>query len=51
MQFCVPEGASAREAIDVVMRFIEARPEMRPLAAAGTVYAALADKWPCSPAK
>ena len=47
MQFCVPEGATAQEAIDAVLRFIAAHPGSRTEPAAATVYVALAATWPC----
>src|SRR4051812_33918593 len=49
MQFCVPESATAQEAINAVLRFIAAHPESRREPAAATVYIALAAAWPCPP--
>lgn len=48
MPFCEPPGTSMDAAIDVVMHFIETRPESRPLSAAATIYEAFSAAWPCS---
>ena len=47
MQFCEPPRTTADAAIDVVVRYIETRPESRPLAVAAVVYEALSAEWPC----
>ena len=47
MQFCEPPGTTADAAIGVVVRYIETRPESRPLAAVAVVYEALSAEWPC----
>lgn len=49
MQFCVPESASAQDAIEAVLRYAEANPQSRREPAAATVYVALAAAWPCKP--
>lgn len=46
---CDPQAASAQEAIAKVLRFIEARTEMRSLPAAVVVSQALGEAWPCKP--
>ncbi|GLS42701.1 Rap1a/Tai family immunity protein [Methylobacterium brachythecii] len=47
MQFCEPAGSTYDAAIGVVVKFIEARPETRPLSAAGVAYEAFSAEWPC----
>jgi Ssp1 endopeptidase immunity protein Rap1a len=49
MQFCVPENADARAAIDAVLTHVRHMPESRREPAAATVYVALAAAWPCRP--
>jgi Rap1a immunity proteins len=49
MQFCVPETADARAAIDAVLTYVRTTPESRWEPAAATVYVALAAAWPCKP--
>jgi hypothetical protein len=49
LRFCMPESASAADAIAVVLRYVEGPPESRREPAAATVYVALAAAWPCNP--
>ena len=49
MQVCVPESASAADALGAVLRHVEATPESRGAPAAATVYVAPAEAWPCPP--
>ena len=46
---CDPQTASAQDAITLVLKYLEARPETRPLSAAVVVSQALGDAWPCKP--
>lgn len=47
LMICDPPTATGDEAIDIVVRFLEAQPEMRPLPAAVVVFQALGAAWPC----
>ena len=44
---CMPAGASAGQAMDVVKQFLTAHPELRHFIAAGLVASALANAFPC----
>ena len=44
---CTPEHSTARQAIDVVVKYLRAHPEQRPLSAAMQVRAALQEAFPC----
>ena len=45
---CIPEHFTARQAIDVVVKYLRAHPEQRPLSAAMQVRGALQEAFPCS---
>lgn len=47
LKICDPPTATGDEALNIVMRFVEARPESRPLPAAVTVYEASGVAWRC----
>ncbi|MCJ2140269.1 Rap1a/Tai family immunity protein [Methylobacterium sp. E-066] len=44
---CDPQTASAQDAITLVLQYLEASPETRPLPAAVVVTQALGKAWPC----
>jgi len=44
---CTPEHSTARQAIDVVVKYLQAHPEQRPLSAAMQVRGALQEAFPC----
>ena len=44
---CTPEHSTARQAIDVVVKYLRAHPEQRPLSAAMQVRGALQEAFPC----
>ena len=44
---CTPEHSTARQAIDVVVKYLRAHPEQRPLSAAMQVRRALQEAFPC----
>jgi hypothetical protein len=44
---CTPEHSTARQAIDVVVKYLGAHPEQRPLSAAMQVRGALQEAFPC----
>ena len=44
---CTPEHFTARQAIDVVVKYLRAHPEQRPLSAAMQVRGALQEAFPC----
>jgi hypothetical protein len=46
---CDPQTAAAQDAIMLVLRYLETRPESRPLPAAIVVSQALGEAWPCRP--
>jgi hypothetical protein len=43
----LPVGARTEQAVDVVVRWLQAHPEVRHLGAAGLVWGALSEAWPC----
>jgi len=44
---CTPEQSTPRQAIDVVVKYLRAHPEQRPLSAATQVRGALQEAFPC----
>jgi hypothetical protein len=44
---CFPDGVSAEQMRDIVVRFLEARPEIRQYKADGAVVEALVKVWSC----
>lgn len=44
---CEPERSTADEAIGIVVRYVDAHPELRAAPIATTTYQALAAAWPC----
>ena len=46
---CDPQTAAVQDAIMLVLRYLETRPESRPLPAAIVVSQALGEAWPCRP--
>jgi hypothetical protein len=44
---CFPDGASAEQMRDIVVRFLEARPQIRQYKADGAVVEALLKVWSC----
>jgi hypothetical protein len=44
---CLPNGVTARQVMDVTMRFLEQHPELRHLPAVPLVAEALAEAFPC----
>lgn len=49
LMICDPATATGDEAIAIVVRFLDARPETRRLPAAVVVFQALGEAWPCKP--
>jgi hypothetical protein len=45
--FCVPAGATLRQTVDVVVKFLRESPELRDLAASDLIGVALHKAWPC----
>jgi len=44
---CTPEHSTARQAIDVVVKYLRAHPEQRPVSAAMQIRGALQEAFPC----
>ena len=44
---CVPQQVTRGQAAEVVFRYLDAHPELRPFLAASLVKAAVAEKFPC----
>lgn len=45
--FCLPEGVTSRQLVDIATNYLRDHPEQRHHVAAATVVLALADKFPC----
>jgi hypothetical protein len=45
--FCMPEGATVDQAVDIVKAELAASPQHRHLPASAFVYASLSRAWPC----
>jgi hypothetical protein len=45
---CTPQGVTSRELVDVVVKYLKNNPEKRHFTAAGEVWGALSEAFPCA---